>query len=426
MTEELLQFIWKYKLYRPHVLRTSDGECVEVIDPGQPNPDAGPDFFNAKIKIDQTLWAGSVEVHLKASDWSRHKHQVNTDYNNVILHVVLDNDGEAYNQLGRKIAALQIDTHALLLEQYKTLMLEHRWLVCKDGIDQMNPVELLNWLERLVIMKLESKHQSDLQILTEFNSNWDQLFFVLLSRAFGFGLNADAFESMARSIPVNILYKHADNQFQIEALLMGQAGLLGSESTAAYYLQLKAEYQFLKEKYKLNQFSGPHCKFLRLRPNNFPTIRLSQLANFICHQQGLFEPLLKKDNLVDYLSHIEINVSEYWGTHYVFGKENIKSDVKALGLKSKHLIIINAIVPFMFSYGKHKDNSTMQDKAVDLLFKLPPEKNRIVDDWKSFAPIEVKSAFDTQGVIFLKNSFCNSKKCLKCAIGHRVLNKIVN
>jgi hypothetical protein len=202
--------------------------------------------------------------------------------------------------------------------------------------------------------------------------------------------------------------------------------LLNSDSNDSYYLQQKTEYQFLKEKYQLNQFTGPQCRFLRLRPNNFPTIRLSQLANFICHQQGLFEPLLKKDNLVDYLSHIEISVSDYWKTHYVFSKENIVLSAKTLGLKSKHLIIINAIVPFMFSYGKHKDNSIMQDKAVDLLFKLPPERNSIVDDWKSFAPIEVKSAFDTQGIIFLKNSFCNSKKCLKCAVGHRVLNKVVN
>lgn len=426
MTENLLQHIWQYKLYRPSNLISSIGEPIEVIHPGHPNNNSGPDFFNAKIKIDSTLWAGNVEIHINASDWNKHQHHVNNNYNNVILHVVLNNDKPITNNLGRTIPAIELSVNKNLLDDYKSLMATKSWLSCKDNIRTISNIDISHWLERLLILKLEDKYLHITQLLEEYNNNWNHVFFIFLSRAMGFGVNSDSFEYMAKSIPINDILHHSDNLLQLESFLFGQAGLLDKNHESSYYKSLKNEYTFLKHKYKLKNPTSPPCMFLRLRPSNFPTIRLSQLAYFIKQSNGNFEEFINHLNPKTIFSQLTMKASDFWDAHYTFEKTSQNNAQKTLGLQSKRLLIINAIVPLMFSYAKHHNNQVLQNRAIELLENLPPEKNSIVNKWNEYANKKVNSSFESQSVIYLNQRYCNLKKCLNCAIGHKVLNKSVN
>lgn len=426
MTEELLQFIWKFQLYRPEELKTSEGELIEVLHPGHSNQDSGPDFFNAKIKLANTLWAGNVEVHLKSSDWYRHKHQENTAYDNVILHVVLENDIKVENKKGQNIPALQLSVHSNLLSQYSILMKDEKWLACKMGIKQMESIQLTNWLEKLVVMKLEAKNELIMKLLTEYGGDWDQVLFIMISRSVGLNVNGAAFENVARSIPIKVLLHHSNNQLQVESLLMGQAGLLDSDSNDAHLLDLKREYHFLKEKYQLKIPLGNTCRFMRLRPSNFPTIRLSQLAYFICQTKGQFEIFLNHEKVKSVIEMLSLKVSEYWKNHYTFGNPSKQKSEKIMGQATCQLMIINSIIPILFAYGNYKGREELKDRAIKWLDELPAERNQIVDKWDEISGVKSNSAFDSQGVVYLKNNFCILKKCLVCAIGHQVLNKQKN
>ena len=427
MSEELLQFIWKYQLYRPEILKTTEGEQVEVIHVGHFNTDSGPDFFNAKIKIGDTLWAGNVELHIKSSDWYVHKHEINRAYNNVILHVVLENDSQVTNQKGQSIPTLQVSVHEKLLSHYKELMEHQNWLPCKDGIHEMHIIEMTNWLEKLVIKKFEDKTNWIFELLKQFNNDWNQVFFVVFSRAMGFSINGDAFEKLARSIPVKLLFQSLDKLNQIEALLMGQAGLLNITCNDDYYLKLRKEFEFLKKKCRLNNEVVPICRFMRTRPSNFPTIRLSQFASFINQQPGiLMERITSVKDIRKFIDSFELRASEYWNNHYIFGEITSDDGIKKLGSSSKKLLLINVIAPLLFAYGKYKGEMQLQEQSIDLLENLPPENNTIIKKWEKLSEFKIKSAFDSQAVIYLKNNFCNLKKCLSCSIGHHVLNNYIN
>lgn len=423
MTEELLHFIWKYRVFEPANLSCADGALLEVIDPGLHNTDAGPDFFNAKIKIGQTMWAGNVEIHKKASDWFAHNHHRDKSYNNVILHIVLDNDVVVHTENNRQVPVCQLAASPQLVVKYNRLLEDQKWLKCADGIHAVSPIDMANWLERCAVSKLELRTLKIQGLLESYKGDWDQVFFVVLARSFGFGTNADPFEMMARQTPVKILLQHADNKMMVEALLLGQSGLLGNAGTDPYHQKLVREYAFLSAKHGLKPVEGHLFKFLRLRPGNFPTVRLAQMADFICRSVGLWDSFLKANNLPQVIGLLKCAPSDYWKSHYLLGEPSVDDASKDMGLGSIRLVIINAVVPFVFAYGFLRGNETLQQKAMEWLEKLPPEKNAITDQWCVEGEIVPRNAFESQALVHLHNHYCQTKKCLQCRIGHAFLSK---
>ncbi|MBN2165491.1 MAG: DUF2851 family protein [Marinilabiliaceae bacterium] len=427
MTEELLQYIWKHQLYRPEKLITIQGDAVEVINPGCQNINSGPDFFNAKVKIGGIIWVGNVEVHLRSSDWYRHKHYDDEAYNNVILHVVLDADEIIIKtKNGNEIPSLLLHIHHSLVGEYNLLMKSQPMIACANHLSKMNSIEMTSWLERMIVLRLEDKYNHICNLLEDYDFNWGQVFFIMFSRAMGFGVNNDAFENVAKSIPFNYLLHHSDNLFQLEAVIMGQAGLLNQNIDDFYYNSLKSEYLFLKQKYSLTEPVGIKCRFLRLRPMNFPTIRLSQIACFIKKSGGVFENFIVNQGVDHLIEFLKLESADYWNTHYTFGNVSANSKAKILGLSSVRLLVVNVFVPFLFAYGKHLGRNDLQEKAIDLLQILPAEKNSILTKWEKYSYKKVSSSFESQGIIYLYNNFCIEKKCLSCAVGHKVLSKMVN
>ncbi|MCU4176366.1 DUF2851 family protein [Carboxylicivirga sp. N1Y90] len=422
MHEEFLHFIWQHKLYLADKLITSNGETIEVIHPGHINTDAGPDFFNAKIRINNTLWAGNVEIHLSEDDWLNHQHHTNPAYDNVILHVVNSLGSGTKNSKGNTVPVCRIQFQAQILTRYNNLILNKEWIPCQSVISKVDPFILEQWLERLLIEKLEEKSELIKQLLRSNNNDWDQVFFILLARSFGFSTNGAPFEMMARQTPLKTLLKHADNSFQLEAILFGQGGFLNQKFEGNdYFTKLKKEYSFLSTKYKLKSIQYHLWKFLRLRPSNFPTIRISQLANLIYQTKGQFSELLDMDELIRFEKK-RIIASNYWDTHYTFGKSTKKTEAKSLGSFSKKRILFNTILPYQFVYASYHKQDKLKEKIIELFHKLPSERNRLLSNWKEIG-INIEHQAHAQSLIFLKNHYCSHKKCLNCHIGHNVLSK---
>ncbi|MBS2212929.1 DUF2851 family protein [Carboxylicivirga mesophila] len=422
MNEDLLHYIWQYKLYKPD-LRTTDNKPIEVIHPGIKNTDGGPDFFNAKIKIDGTLWAGNVEIHQNEKEWYLHQHHQDPSYDNVILHVVEVKNETTYNSKMRLIPACCLPVSETLKDRLKKLYTSSNWIACAQNISNINEFTLSQWMERMLIERLEEKSHLVNNLLKVTNNNWDQVFFILLARSFGFGINGLSFELMAKQTPLTILLKHTDNLYQMEALLFGQAGLLHEpEEQDEYTLSLKKEYEFLRNKYLLKPISQSLWKFLRLRPANFPTIRIAQLAYLMCNIKGSFEQLLNLSQQPLLLNKMNIGTSDYWKSHYVLGKQSSKSSVKLLGSSSKQRLIVNTIIPYLFIYAaKHKDEQ-QKEKIIDYLYQQPAEKNKTLEQWNNLG-VPSKNEAQAQALLYLKSNYCNQKKCLNCHIGHEVLCK---
>ncbi|MCU4154592.1 DUF2851 family protein [Carboxylicivirga sp. A043] len=421
MNEEFLHYIWQHKLYKPE-LTTVAGEQMEVIHPGTRNTDGGPDFFNAKIKIDDTLWAGNVEIHQNEKEWYEHQHHKDSTYNNVILHVVEQHTSSTLNSKEREIPVCQIEISPELRNNYQQLYFNESWIPCADAISAVQDFTLHQWIDRLLIEKLQEKSLLIESLLEESNNNWDQVFFVLLCRSFGFGINGLPFELMARQTPFNTILKHADNLFQVEAILFGQAGFLANAMTDNYSIALKKEYEFLRKKYNFKPIEQHLWKFLRLRPANFPTIRLAQLAQLIVYTKGCFDTLLNLQNKKHPLTLIDITVSDYWKNHYRLNTQSSNSSNKTLGKPSRLRIIYNTIIPYLFIYSAKHHNEVQKEKIIDYLYQQPAEKNIIIDKWAELGIISENEA-QAQALIYLKKTYCNNKKCLSCRIGHEVLCK---
>ncbi|MBB3186467.1 DUF2851 family protein [Microbacter margulisiae] len=423
MKEALLQYAWQHKLFYHNDLCTTNGCPLEVIDTGRLNSDAGPDFFNAKVKIEDTLWAGNVEVHLRSSDWFRHHHDQDNRYQSVILHVVTDCDAVIKRPDGEEIPQLILPLFIDLEEKYALLLQQKPFVACSHMIDKVHPVLLHGWLNALMIERLEQKSSQIEDILQYTGYDWEESFYILLTRNFGLHLNGDSFEQLAKSLPHNILGKHKNNLLQIEALLFGQSGLLDIlpeiPGDDAYMKDLQRESLFLRKKYALKPLDGHLWNMLRLRPVNFPTVRIAQLAALIHQSSKLFSKLLENQK-INYISSLFCcEPSNYWQTHYSFCHTS-RASKKPLGDKTISLLIINTVIPFLFLYGKHKDNLCLQENALELLEKIPAERNHILDGWKALN-IKVVSSFDSQALIQLKMNYCDLKKCLQCRIGHVVL-----
>ncbi len=423
MTEEFLHYIWKYHLFDNKIF-TSTGENIEVINVGEHNTDAGPDFFNAKIKIGSTLWAGNVEIHINASDWYKHGHQNDKAYNNIILHVVYNNDKVIMRNNNEIIPTIELKGkfNEKLFSMYRNFMNSKYWIPCEKMINCVDEFTVNNWLESLLIERLEKKSKLIECKLNISNNNWEQVFYEQLARNFGFKVNAEPFELLAKSLPIIYLAKHKNNILQIEAMLFGQAGLLNKVFKDEYPRKLQKEYNFLKQKFSLKPIESHLWKFLRLRPSNFPTIRISQFAELICKSSHLFSEIIERENVYKIVHLFDLYSSEYWDSHYIFDKLSAKRK-KKFGINAANLIMINTVVPFLFVYGKKKDNEKYKERALMFLNQIPGENNSIIKKWKSLG-MNVNTAFNTQALIELKNYYCDFKKCLNCRIGNYLLRQV--
>ncbi len=408
MKEDFLHFIWKHKLFKQDKLYSTTKETVEVISVGTHNSDAGADFLNAKIKIDGILWAGDVEIHLRASDWARHIHHEDKAYDTVILHVVLIDDVPVRRSNKQQIPTLILDFDKALEKGYNDLMISSDWVPCCRHIHLIDDFHIQHLLGRLAIERLEGKTEHIRSILTYSRGDWYEAFYQLLFRAFGFKINSLPFELLAKSIPFQVIEKHKNSLPQLEALLFGQSGLIISSTDDEYINTLRREYVFLKTKFSLQPIETHLWKFLRLRPSNFPTIRIAQLAQLLHSSVHLTEEILKEEDIQTIIKKFEVQASGYWGC-------------KRLGIESIQTLLINMAVPFVFSYGKSHNNWHICEKALRWLEELSAEDNHIIRGWSSLG-LKPKNAFYSQALLQLKTMYCDKKRCLNCAIGKNLLH----
>lgn len=422
MTEAFLHHLWKFKLFDSARLLTTDGEAVEVLKPGLHNTDAGPDFFNAQLKIGETTWAGNVEIHLKSSDWNKHKHTSDAAYNNVVLHVVHEHDEEVYTRGETRIATLELKDrfNPAIFQNYVGLVESLRWIPCEDHIGKVEPIIMDNWLDRLLTERLEKNTQLVFHSLQVNRNNWEETFYHHLAKNFGFKTNALPFEMLAKSLPLSILAKHQDHLNQLEALLFGQAGLLDRDFHESYPQQLKKEYEFLRSKFSLKPMDGSQWKFLRLRPSNFPTLRIAQFARLLHNGQRLFHQCIAAEEIKPLENLFAVHVSDYWRSHYVFDKPSREHD-KTLGADAARIILVNTVIPLIFAYGTFRNEEACQMKALRFLEELPAEKNSIISGWNCLG-ITSSNAGRTQALLQLKNEYCSQKKCLLCSVGNKIIS----
>ncbi|HPI31461.1 MAG TPA: DUF2851 family protein [Bacteroidales bacterium] len=422
MNEDLLHYIWKYQRFSS-AIATTDNKPIKVVSPGRLNTDAGPDFINAKVHIDNTLWAGNIEIHLNASDWYEHRHHQDEAYGNIILHVVFHDDKPVFDRNGNKVATLELKNHidGQFLAGYKNFTESKNAIPCARMTSKVKEIIISNWLEKLAIQRLQNKTETIFNKLSLNINNWEQTFYEVFARNFGFSVNAEPFELLAKSLPQQYFAKSKNDLFQIEALLFGQAGLLEKEFADEYPAKLKTEYHYLQKKYGLTPMDGHLWRFLRIRPNNFPTIRLAQFASLIHRSENLFSKVIESNSLSDIYHLFDLSCSAYWHNHYVFDKVSEPSSKKPVK-STINLIIINTIVPFIFAYGKTKNDENYTEKALDFLTALPPEKNRYTLQFSSTGII-ASNAMQTQAMIQLYNDYCQPKKCLHCSIGDAILKQ---
>lgn len=421
MTEEFLHHVWKFKLFDQLDLKTTDGESVDIIKAGEHNFDAGPDFFNSKIKIGNTLWAGNSEIHINASDWKKHFHQNDKAYDNIILHIVNNADDQICRSTGEKIPTIEIKDliDERLYENYLTIKSSTDWIPCEKQMAGVPQLIINSTIDRLLLERLEAKAMLISNSLLLNNNNWEETFYHSLARNFGFKTNSEPFELLAKSLPSSYLGKHKNSLLQIEAMLFGQAGLLNEHFEDKYLQTLQNEYQFLKQKLRIEPIDSHLWKFLRLRPVNFPTIRIAQFANLIFTSTHLFSKIINLENATAVKKMLDVDVSEYWKTHYTFDKLSTFK-TKHLGKESINNIIINTIIPFLFVYGQQKGQEKYIDRALQFLEQTPGESNTIIKMWKELN-VPVNNAYSTQALLQLKNKYCNHKKCLSCNVGNYLL-----
>lgn len=429
--EELLHYVWKHKLLPLSGLQTTDGRTVEVVDSGLHNRNAGPDFFNAKVRIAGTMWVGNVEIHLKSSDWFRHGHDRDSHYNNVVLHVVSMADCEVTTQEGHFLPQLLLQVPGHIKEHYEELLRCDRYPPCYQVIPRLTPLLVHSWMAALQTERLEQKTEAIRQRAEQAQGAWEDAYFVTLARNYGFGINGEAFEQWAVNLPLSAVGKHRDDLFQIEAIFMGQAGLLEIQSiperyqsealNEGYFAKLRNEYLYLQHKFQMKPMDHTLWRFLRLRPQNFPHIRIAQLANLYYERRAGLSALLECDTVEALRQLLSTHVTPYWETHYVFGAESPRNK-KRLSAASADLLIINTAIPMLFAVGRHRQKESLCDRAFELLEQMKAEKNHIITMWQECG-LDVKTAGDSQALIQLKKEYCDRKDCLRCRFGYEYLRK---
>ncbi|MEP2773405.1 MAG: DUF2851 family protein [Fulvivirga sp.] len=420
MTEAFLHYIWKHQYFDKKNLKTTQGEPLTIFNPGFHNTDAGPDFKEAKISIAGIEWRGQVEIHINASDWQKHKHQLDKAYNSTVLHVVLKEDDHVKRQDNTSIPTLELDNRIYLtmIQQYDQLLETSGSIPCDALLAEIDDLTKISMIDKAVMQRLERKSLRIQEFLKGTNNNWEETTYQLLAENFGFKINAEPFLKLARSLPLKVIKKHADQVEQVEALLFGQSGFLDEKKGDDYQTKLNKEYKFLRSKYSLQPISLHEWKFLRLRPANFPTLRIAQLASILSDASSLFASFIQESPKA-IIELLRRETSTYWQNHYQFG-EPTSNKLKGLGKSSAILVCINTLVPLLIAYSKHIDDQKYTDKAIDLLQFLPAEKNKITRIMDQSGFIQ-NNAFDTQGAIELHNNFCSKSRCLECNIGAKLV-----
>lgn len=423
MREEILQYIWKFQYYNHTEMRCTNGDELFVIHPGIHNYNQGPDFASAKIKINNTLWAGNVEIHINSSDWNRHNHSFDKNYNNIILHVVWNHDQEIKDGNKNYLPTLELQSRVskLLLDRYRQLMENYQFIPCEKLEANVSDLGFTAWKQRLAAERLLLKSDHIFKILKQTNFHWEETFWWLIAANFGLKVNSAVFTKIAQSLPLVLLAKHKNSILQVEALLFGQAGLLEKDFEEKYPTMLKNEYEFYRKKYKLHPVDES-LHFLRMRPANFPTIRLAQMAMLIHNSEHLFSKIKETGSAKELKKMFELEANDYWHYHYIFDEESAFK-IKKLGRQMIENILINTVVPIVFSYGLHHNDELYKDKAIKWLEEISPEKNHITKGFESIG-YSNKNAFDSQALIQLKNHYCDNKLCLECTIGNSLLKKI--
>ena len=419
--EQLLHYVWKHKIFSLKELKTTTGQQVEVIDTGLANTDAGPDFFNAKLKLDGVLWIGNIEIHERSSDWFKHGHHADAGYNSVILHIASEIDMEISRSNGERIPQIQLICPEAVRTNYKELLETDSYPPCYRIIPSLSPFTAHSWMSALQMERFEQKATLLNERLKRCQGNWEDAFFITLARNFGFGLNGDAFETWAHQLPFRAVDKHRNDLFQIEAIFFGQAGILEDSDGDGYYLRLKKEYTYLQHKFGLIPMDASLWRFLRLRPANFLHIRIAQLACLYHRAYGLLSRIMETETLQGVRDILKGGTSEYWLTHYTFGGSS-PSRPKALSNTSLDLLIINTVVTFLYAYGLHKGNRVLCARAGSFLEELKAENNYITRMWEQCG-MKASNAADSQALIQLKKEYCDKKKCLYCRIGYEYLKR---
>ncbi|MGB7395999.1 MAG: DUF2851 family protein [Pricia sp.] len=423
MKEDLLHFIWKYRKLKSVDLTGSKNEPIIVVDTGTHNHLAGPDFFNAKVNIDGQLWAGNVEIHLKSSDWYAHHHEQDANYNNVILHVVWEDDGAVFRSDSTEIPTLELRNYIpeSLLAAYQDLFDKSgiQFINCENDIADVDDFLLDNWLERLYFERLERKSLLVLELLQQSKNDWEQVLFALLLKNFGLKINGESFLSLARALDFSIVRKLRSDSTALESVLFGMSRLLEDDEVLdEYYIQLKKEYAHHKNKFDLQNEGVRSPEFFKLRPPNFPTISLSQLANLYAQRENLFSAVIDASDVTEFYALFEVSASPYWSDHFTFGKTSKKS-VKRLTKNFIDLLIINTLIPLKFCYARHLGQNADQE-IILLISQLKKEDNSIIANFKKHG-VAAKNAMESQAILQLYNEYCTQNKCLQCAVGSSLL-----
>ncbi len=422
MKEDFLHYLWKFKKFDVLNLKTVNNEEITIVNVGQYLELAGPDFFNAQIVIGTQKWAGNVEIHLKSSDWYVHHHEKDVGYENVILHVVWEHDVAVFRSDNSEISVLELKKYVekATVENYQSLMTPKSWIFCEKQLKDVDAFALQNWQERLFFERLERKSQPIFDLLEQTNQDWEGVLFCLLAKNFGLNTNGEIFYKMAQSLPFSIIRKESFEVENLEALIFGAAGLLDPEKEDNYFKDLKFRYFYLLHKYQMEKVCLEPVQFFKHRPDNFPTIRLSQLANLYHSKQNLFSKISSLNSLKSTYELFQITASEYWQSHYQFDKQSpIKK--KTLSKSFIDLIVINTIIPIQFAFAKSQGKEISED-LISFLNEVAAEKNAIIEKFTSFGILS-KTAFETQSLLQLKNEYCNKSKCLECAIGMELMKK---
>jgi len=429
--ERLLHYVWQHRQYPFGSLKTIAGEPIEVIDPGLHNENAGPDFFDAKIKVGGVCWVGNVEIHSVSSDWYHHHHETDAAYNNVILHVVEKEDGPVVTSSGRMVPQVVVEVPEYIREHYDELLRAEKYPPCYSNVMNLPFAVVRCWLNKLADERLKTKTQRINELAKTLGGDWEDVLFITLGRSFGFGINGDAFEEWASKIPLMAAGKHRDDLFQLEALFLGQAGLLEDDMLPlahreealyeGYFQKIQREYRFLAHKFTLQPMNGLHWRFLRLRPQNFPHIRLVQLANLFFLRRFSLSSLIEAGTLPEVRNLLQTKVTPYWQTHYSFGAQSTESG-KTLRQNSLDSLIINTVVPILYAYGHHSLHEDYCKRALDFLSQMKLEENHITRVWKDLG-LTVRSAADSQALIELRNRYCDRKDCLRCSFGCEYLKQ---
>ncbi len=422
MNEYLFQYLWKNLLFRPGQLKTTENEQVTVLHPGMHNTNSGPDFLEAKVKIGNTIWAGNIELHLRTSDWHKHRHSINPVYNNIILHVVYDDDEPL---AGTSFPTLELKQHLdpVIIERYHQLMNINKPIPCATQIKNTPGIIWQAWLDRLLAERWEERLNEWELLWMQSNNDWRTLLYYRLAANFGFHTNRDAFLELALSLPLNILVKHRNNLHQTEALLFGQSGLLQTGEVQDEYMKsLEKEYHFLRRKYQLTPLVAHRWRFLRLRPSNFPTLRIAQFAMLVHKSLDLFARLMEIKNARELQPLMDIQAGSYWDDHYRFAEKTEEKYPKQLGKDAIINIMINTVAPMQYLYSRLQGHASLHEDSINLLHSLKAENNSVIRAWRSLG-LEISTAAESQALLQLFHQYCSSKNCLSCVIGNRLIRK---